>query len=150
VSCHITSNFPLTRCIYNFIAEIRQLDSDRQSLVYNHHHELIAASDTIGAVSQVAQRFFIFPRHRLVHVFFSSLLIHLFDHSLILHFTISSSCLSTPFSSLGHSSWMLVGVFSWLSYLVPSISIGALTHSFTHSLLFLQCIDETPSREPRW
>lgn len=31
-------------------AEIRQLDSDRQSLVYNHHHELIAASDTISAV----------------------------------------------------------------------------------------------------
>lgn len=31
--------------------EIRQLDSERQSLVYNHHHELIAASDTIGAVS---------------------------------------------------------------------------------------------------
>lgn len=31
-------------------AEIRQLDSERQSLVYNHHHELIAASDTIGAM----------------------------------------------------------------------------------------------------
>lgn len=31
-------------------AEIRELDSERQSLVYNHHHELIAASDTIGAV----------------------------------------------------------------------------------------------------
>ena len=31
--------------------EIRQLDSERQSLVYNHHHELIAASDTIAAVS---------------------------------------------------------------------------------------------------
>lgn len=31
-------------------AEIRQLDSERQSLVYNHHHELIAASDTIAAV----------------------------------------------------------------------------------------------------
>lgn len=30
--------------------EIRQLDNDRQSLVYNHHHELIAASDTISAV----------------------------------------------------------------------------------------------------
>lgn len=30
--------------------EIRQLDSERQSLVYNHHHELIAASDTIAAV----------------------------------------------------------------------------------------------------
>lgn len=32
-------------------SEIRQLDSERQSLVYNHHHELIAASDTISAVS---------------------------------------------------------------------------------------------------
>ncbi len=31
-------------------AEMRQLDSERQSLVYNHHHELIAASDTIAAV----------------------------------------------------------------------------------------------------
>lgn len=30
--------------------EIRELDSERQSLVYNHHHELIAASDTISAV----------------------------------------------------------------------------------------------------
>lgn len=30
--------------------EVRQLDSERQSLVYNHHHELIAASDTIAAV----------------------------------------------------------------------------------------------------
>ena len=32
------------------VPEIRQLDSERQSLVYNHHHELIAASDTIAAV----------------------------------------------------------------------------------------------------
>lgn len=31
-------------------SEIRELDSERQSLVYNHHHELIAASDTIAAV----------------------------------------------------------------------------------------------------
>jgi len=30
--------------------EIRELDSERQSLVYNHHHELIAASETIAAV----------------------------------------------------------------------------------------------------
>lgn len=36
--------------IFMFDTEIRQLDSDRQSLVYNHHHELIAASDTISAV----------------------------------------------------------------------------------------------------
>lgn len=33
--------------------EIRQLDSERQSLVYGHHHELIAASDTIAAVSSI-------------------------------------------------------------------------------------------------
>lgn len=30
--------------------EIRQLDSERQSLVYGHHHELISASDTIAGV----------------------------------------------------------------------------------------------------
>ncbi|KII85192.1 hypothetical protein PLICRDRAFT_178934 [Plicaturopsis crispa FD-325 SS-3] len=35
--------------------EIRQLDSDRQSLVYNHHHELIAASDTIAAMKTRAE-----------------------------------------------------------------------------------------------
>lgn len=29
---------------------MRELDSERQSLVYNHHHELIAASETISAV----------------------------------------------------------------------------------------------------
>ncbi|PWN53522.1 hypothetical protein IE53DRAFT_310043 [Violaceomyces palustris] len=29
------------------ITEIRELDGERQSLVYNHHHELVAASDTI-------------------------------------------------------------------------------------------------------
>ncbi|KAG8858789.1 hypothetical protein FRB96_004926 [Tulasnella sp. 330] len=32
------------------VSEIRQLESDRQALVYNHHHELIAASDTIRAM----------------------------------------------------------------------------------------------------
>ena len=31
--------------------EMRQLDSERQALVYNHHHELIDATDTISAVS---------------------------------------------------------------------------------------------------
>jgi hypothetical protein len=31
-------------------SEIKELDSERQSLVYNHHHELIAARDTIAAV----------------------------------------------------------------------------------------------------
>ncbi|KAJ8521901.1 hypothetical protein ONZ45_g1474 [Pleurotus djamor] len=35
--------------------EIRELDSERQSLVYNHHHELIAASDTIAAVKTRAE-----------------------------------------------------------------------------------------------
>lgn len=29
------------------IVSIRELDGERQSLVYNHHHELVAASDTI-------------------------------------------------------------------------------------------------------
>lgn len=37
--------------------EIRQLDSERQSLVYNHHHELIAASDTIAAVGHLFTTF---------------------------------------------------------------------------------------------
>ena len=32
---------------------MRQLDSERQSLVYNHHHELIDATDTISAVSML-------------------------------------------------------------------------------------------------
>ncbi|KAF9490352.1 hypothetical protein BDN71DRAFT_1400104 [Pleurotus eryngii] len=37
------------------LAEIRELDGERQSLVYNHHHELIAASDTIAAVKTRAE-----------------------------------------------------------------------------------------------
>ncbi|EPS96113.1 hypothetical protein FOMPIDRAFT_1025521 [Fomitopsis schrenkii] len=36
------------------LSEIRELDSERQSLVYNHHHELIAASDTIAAMKSRA------------------------------------------------------------------------------------------------
>lgn len=36
-------------------SEIRQLDGERQSLVYNRHHELIAASDTISAVRRLAR-----------------------------------------------------------------------------------------------
>ncbi|KAL5504251.1 hypothetical protein ACEPAH_8325 [Sanghuangporus vaninii] len=36
-------------------SEIRQLESERQSLVYNHHHELIAASDTISAMKNRAE-----------------------------------------------------------------------------------------------
>ncbi|KAF9243444.1 Vps51/Vps67-domain-containing protein [Melanogaster broomeanus] len=37
------------------LTEIRQLDDERQSLVYNHHHELIAASDTIAAMKNRAE-----------------------------------------------------------------------------------------------
>ncbi|KAF8627992.1 hypothetical protein AX15_004119 [Amanita polypyramis BW_CC] len=37
------------------LVEIRQLDSERQSLVYNHHHELIAASDTIATIKSRAE-----------------------------------------------------------------------------------------------
>ncbi|KAG6900607.1 hypothetical protein C0993_007830 [Termitomyces sp. T159_Od127] len=37
------------------LSEIRELDSERQSLVYNHHHELIAASDTIAAMKTRAE-----------------------------------------------------------------------------------------------
>jgi len=37
------------------LVEIRELDSERQSLVYNHHHELIAASDTIAAMKTRAE-----------------------------------------------------------------------------------------------
>lgn len=39
------------------LSEIRELDSERQSLVYNHHHELIAASDTIAAVRSSTRSF---------------------------------------------------------------------------------------------
>ncbi|KAG2749510.1 hypothetical protein P692DRAFT_20832781 [Suillus brevipes Sb2] len=39
----------------DLLTEIRQLDGDRQSLVYNHHHELIAASDTIAAMKTRAE-----------------------------------------------------------------------------------------------
>ena len=38
--------------------EMRQLDSERQALVYNHHHELIDATDTISAVSLLVTRRF--------------------------------------------------------------------------------------------
>jgi len=37
------------------LTEIRQLESERQSLVYNHHHELIEASDTIAAMRARAE-----------------------------------------------------------------------------------------------
>ncbi|KAG1744009.1 Vps51/Vps67-domain-containing protein [Suillus paluster] len=39
----------------DLLTEIRQLDGERQSLVYNHHHELIAASDTIAAMKTRAE-----------------------------------------------------------------------------------------------
>ncbi|KZS94195.1 hypothetical protein SISNIDRAFT_61787 [Sistotremastrum niveocremeum HHB9708] len=37
------------------MTEIRELDSERQSLVYNHHHELIAARETITAMKARAE-----------------------------------------------------------------------------------------------
>lgn len=33
------------------ISEIRELDGERQSLVYNHHHELVEASETIDKMN---------------------------------------------------------------------------------------------------
>ncbi|KAK7690780.1 hypothetical protein QCA50_005880 [Cerrena zonata] len=52
-----TSSLPvLLRRENDLLTEIRQLDSERQSLVYNHHHELIAASDTIAAMKDRAER----------------------------------------------------------------------------------------------
>ncbi|KAN0065306.1 hypothetical protein ACQY0O_001141 [Thecaphora frezii] len=37
------------------ITEIRELDGERQSLVYNHHHQLVAASDTIHNMKQKSE-----------------------------------------------------------------------------------------------
>lgn len=52
-----TSSLPsLLRRENDLLTEIRQLDSERQSLVYNHHHELIAASDTIAAMKTRAEK----------------------------------------------------------------------------------------------
>jgi len=34
----------------DLLTDIRQLEGERQSLVYNHHHELIDATDTISAM----------------------------------------------------------------------------------------------------
>ncbi|KAH8100063.1 Vps51/Vps67-domain-containing protein [Cristinia sonorae] len=52
-----TSSLPvLLKRENDLMTEIRQLDSERQSLVYNHHHELIAASDTIAAVKNRAEQ----------------------------------------------------------------------------------------------
>ncbi|CAA7267078.1 unnamed protein product [Cyclocybe aegerita] len=51
-----TSTLPaLMKRENELLSEIRQLDSERQSLVYNHHHELIAASDTISAMKTRAE-----------------------------------------------------------------------------------------------
>ncbi|KAF9000690.1 Vps51/Vps67-domain-containing protein [Cyathus striatus] len=51
-----TSSLPaLLKRENELLTEIRQLDSERQSLVYNHHHELIAASDTIAAMKTRAE-----------------------------------------------------------------------------------------------
>ncbi|KDR79007.1 hypothetical protein GALMADRAFT_244734 [Galerina marginata CBS 339.88] len=51
-----TSTLPaLLKRENELLSEIRQLDSERQSLVYNHHHELIAASDTISAMKTRAE-----------------------------------------------------------------------------------------------
>ncbi|KAJ7761926.1 Vps51/Vps67-domain-containing protein [Mycena maculata] len=51
-----TSSLPaLLKRENELLIEIRELDSDRQSLVYNHHHELIAASDTIAAMKTRAE-----------------------------------------------------------------------------------------------
>ncbi|KAF5393305.1 hypothetical protein D9757_000486 [Collybiopsis confluens] len=47
--------FTLLKKENEIVGEIRQLDSERQNLVYNHHHELIAASDTIGAMKTHAE-----------------------------------------------------------------------------------------------
>ncbi|KAE8212213.1 hypothetical protein CF327_g4134 [Tilletia walkeri] len=37
----------LLRKSAELVSEIRELDGEKQSLVYNHHHELVAASETI-------------------------------------------------------------------------------------------------------
>ncbi|KAF5382034.1 hypothetical protein D9615_004416 [Tricholomella constricta] len=51
-----TSSLPgLLKKENELLSEIRELDSERQSLVYNHHHELIAASDTIAAMKTRAE-----------------------------------------------------------------------------------------------
>ncbi|KAF9468006.1 Vps51/Vps67-domain-containing protein [Collybia nuda] len=51
-----TSSLPnLLKKENELLIEIRELDSERQSLVYNHHHELIAASDTIAAMKTRAE-----------------------------------------------------------------------------------------------
>jgi hypothetical protein len=36
--------------MFTVCEEIKELDGERQSLVYNHHRDLIAASETIASV----------------------------------------------------------------------------------------------------
>lgn len=43
----------LLRTESQLLTEIRELDGERQSLVYNHHHELVSASETIGKVCNI-------------------------------------------------------------------------------------------------
>ncbi|KAI5983384.1 Vps51/Vps67-domain-containing protein [Pisolithus albus] len=51
-----TSSLPtLLKRETELLSEIRQLEGERQSLVYNHHHELIAARDTIAAMKSQAE-----------------------------------------------------------------------------------------------
>jgi len=51
-----TSSLPtLLKRENELLMEIRQLDSEKQSLVYNHHHELIAASTTIASMKTRAE-----------------------------------------------------------------------------------------------
>ncbi|UZJ51577.1 hypothetical protein CBS101457_000897 [Exobasidium rhododendri] len=38
----------------DLLTEIRELDGERQSLVYNHHHELVSATETIGKMKEKA------------------------------------------------------------------------------------------------
>ncbi|CAH7686218.1 Vps51/Vps67-domain-containing protein [Phakopsora pachyrhizi] len=38
------------------ISDIRELDGERQNLVYNHHHELVEASETIGKMKANAEK----------------------------------------------------------------------------------------------
>ncbi|GAA5907920.1 COG1/VPS51 family protein [Sporobolomyces salmoneus] len=51
-----TASLPdLLRRETELVNEIRELDGERQSLVYNHHHELIQASDTIRKMKSRAE-----------------------------------------------------------------------------------------------
>lgn len=49
--CEACTSLVVADLGFNTPTEIRELDGERQSLVYNHHHELIEASDTIRKAS---------------------------------------------------------------------------------------------------